>query len=339
MRDARGQKADLFKWVNDQQQLDIRTKFILKELAAYADPACCAWSKVETLAYAASCSARTVQNHLALLKEEGLIVDTGRLHRLDDSTRSVPIYQLAPKIEGLGRRISMGEISAPIPAHGCNPDRGMGEEGLHPHKENTGEQEAIASSGREREAQFLALEDAVPPATLKFTDRDAAFAAFVVVVEAGIDPAELVGCARRMAEDPAYRSRKFPPPLETWLAKGQFRGWLVQPQLALAAKPEAVSASAAPQGDQAIWQAVLVEVRLTTDPGEFGSYVAPAYLAEVEGSLLMVARTGVARDWIAGKCWRRIEAAWAKADGAGRKLRLVSKSEFEALAARQHEGA
>jgi hypothetical protein len=51
----RGQKADLYKWVNDQQQLDMRTKYILKELADFAEADCCAWSKVATLAYAANC--------------------------------------------------------------------------------------------------------------------------------------------------------------------------------------------------------------------------------------------------------------------------------------------
>jgi DNA-binding transcriptional ArsR family regulator len=69
----RGQKADLFRWVNDQQQLDMRTKFILKELASFADSDCCAWSKVDDLAYAANCSPRTVQYHLAALLEAGLM--------------------------------------------------------------------------------------------------------------------------------------------------------------------------------------------------------------------------------------------------------------------------
>jgi DNA-binding MarR family transcriptional regulator len=83
-------------------------------------------------------------------------------------------------------------------------------------------------SGRARDLAVLfgELERAVPARVLKFTDRDRAFQAFCDAEAAGVEVGQLAGCARRMAADPEFRSRKFASPLEVWIGKGQWRGWV-----------------------------------------------------------------------------------------------------------------
>jgi DNA-binding transcriptional ArsR family regulator len=290
----RGQKADLFKWVNDQQALDMRTKFILKELASYAGPDCCAWSEIKTLAYAANCTDRTVQYHLAALRTAGLIRLTDRTHRLEGSTRSVPVYQLAPGVEGLDPRCGMGAKIAPIlGGDGCNADGGMGATGLHPHM-RTGEQSGDKSPSpgvREREAVFRDLEAATPRAVLKFADRDAAFAALCALADEGVDIGQLPDCARRMSADPVFRSRKFPEPLHGWIAKGQWRGWLPEPAAEVAAGPATAVIGVAFAGP--------ADLRVAVVAAE-GEAFARTYFdmaAWVEGPpARLVPRTGVAED-------------------------------------------
>jgi hypothetical protein len=104
---------------------------------------------------------------------------------------------------------------------------------------------APSPGAREREARlragFEALEAATPKAVLKFADRDLAFAAYCELDAAGEDVAALADCARRMGEDPAFKSRKFPPPLETWLAKRQYRGWQAEAAARAGSAPVAVA--------------------------------------------------------------------------------------------------
>lgn len=339
----RGQKAALMDWANDQNQLDRTAKYTLKELASYADADCCAWAKVATLAYGVNCSERTLQYQLRALQEAGLIRDTGRTHRLEGSTRSVPIYQLAPDADGLGRAGPMGAVSAPILGDGCKTGGGMGAIGLHP-QETIGDQElADASSpgASAREIAFRDLVDASPKPVLKFADLAAAFAAFCVLADQGVEVGRLAECARRMGEDPAFRSRRFPDPLEAWLSKGQFLGWwpsaradeaVPQPSFA------AADANAAPAADQAVWREVDAKACAGMGEGDYGSYIRRCFLGLAGSELYVVAWSGVARDWIAGRCWKRLTGWWAEADPAGRPLKLVSKNEFAALAQRQGEG-
>lgn len=304
-RPPRGQKADLFKWVNDQQQLDMRTKFILKELAAFAGPDCCAWCKVDDLAYAANCTVRTVQYHLAALQEAGLIKATGRLHRLENSTRSVPWWQLAPDVEGLGAAEGMGAKIAPIApapmgeaqaAPMAEPwvqsGEGMGATGLHPHMENSGEHTgAKAPSPRAREAAFAELERATPKALLKYADRGVAFAAFCDLLDAGVTVAQLVAAAGRMAADPAFKTRKYPPALEDWLGKGQWRGWDGEDAPGAGMHPaSAPIGSPVPPEIEAVFLAVI-------GAGKVGSYLKPCSF-EAGPPARLVARTGIARDWL-----------------------------------------
>jgi hypothetical protein len=272
---ARGQKADLFKWANDQQQLAMRTKAILKELCAFADAECVTWAPVATLAYAANCNERTVQYHLRKLEAEGLLAPTGNMHRLENSSRSVPTYRLAPHVEGLGLPYgqaappaadagAMGAKIAPIEgAHGCKSASSMGAKGLHPYKENLGEpEEANASSQRAREpsadleAVFGAIEAAYPRLGLGFTDRSAAWAALQRLAAEGVDVSALPDAARRYAADPILRKRDFGPvALQRWLSEGRYRGWLIGDDTGPAAQAESDPAAVLPTDVAAVFSA------------------------------------------------------------------------------------
>lgn len=246
--DGASPKSRLYAWVDGQRSLDVRTKYLLEKLAMYADAEGVAWAKVDTLAGHINGSERTAQNHLRKLESLGLIKNTGRTHRLKGSTRSVPLYQLAPHVEGLGAPISMGANSAPIETHGCNPEGGMGAKGLHPYKEDLEPREANASSAGAREALFSELEGAVDRRVLRVTDRDEAWLAFCALGDAGVDLSRLADCARRQAADPDFKTRRFPPALETWLAKGQWRGWLPEPDAPPTAAPAAEADGLAGEG-------------------------------------------------------------------------------------------
>lgn len=344
MTKARGQKVDLFKWVNDQQALDMRTKFILRELAGYADANCIAWCQVKTLAYAANCTERTVFNQLVLLKDAGLIVDTGRTHRLEDSTRSVPLWQLAPHEPGLGvaweTAVSIPEEISPIAASCMKSGEGIHETGFQGvgHKGLQESSDELSPSAGEREALFGEVIAACPRSMLKFADRDKARGCFEDLCDAGVEVGELPGCMRRMAVDPAWKTRKFPPQLDVWLAKRQFEGWWPEQQLALSPPGPVLAAEAnAPPSDQAVWDRTLTHLRLTMTENTYGSWIKPAVLGLHEGGLYVVALGATARDWIKANAWARILTAWRESGGDVRPLTLVSKSEFAALV-RQTEG-
>lgn len=257
-------KNKLLDWVDEQAQLDTVSKYILDKLARYADADCCAWAKVATLAGYVNKSERTVQQRLRLMQEQGLLKDTGRTHRLEGSTRSVPVYQMAPDVEGLGKRSkgpdSMGAKSAPIAAHGCRNDGGMGEAVFTRIEPRNLEQSNDCSErGREREDSgsegqgegldvaalerlFAQVEAAYPRLGLGFSDRSMAWRAFLDLAGQGVDVAQLPGAAARYAADPVLRKRDFGPvSLQRWLSEGRYRAWMP------AAEAEAVAGAAPPK--------------------------------------------------------------------------------------------
>jgi hypothetical protein len=178
----RDQKVDLLKWANDQVHLPSQTKAVLKELASFADADGCAWAKVATLAYAVNLKERQVQNHLERLRADGAVRLSGRMHRLKKSTRSVPVYQLAPALfDGLDEAAADGfgsAVEAVVPAdcmgaedcthrpeHGCNREGGMGAAGCTPHRRPLGVQsgaKAPSPGARDLAALFEQLEAATP---------------------------------------------------------------------------------------------------------------------------------------------------------------------------------
>lgn len=223
------QKVDLLKWVDDQQQLDPLSASVLEKLAQFADAEGCAWAKVDTLAMKTRLSIRAVQIRLRKLEAEGLIENTGRSHRLKNSTRSVPIYQLAPDIEGFGVDSSMGAQRAPIDVAWVHEDASMGAPactriGL---KGDLGESDDSPLRERARErAAFAELEAAYPKAGLKITDREAAWIALCALADDGVEIEQLAACAQAMAVDPTIKRRDYgPPSMQSWMTRGQFRGW------------------------------------------------------------------------------------------------------------------
>lgn len=225
-------KQRLLTWAEDQD-LEFRTRYILEKLASFAGPDRTTWAPIAYLAKVAQCSERKVQYCLAKLKEEGLIEATGRRKRLDDSTRSVPVYRVAPAWNAEMTAPAMGADPAPIEpvaeGHGCTDDGVWVHRACTPKDLKDPTEFAIAHSAGEREALtegYRELEAATPKRVLANTDPDEALAAYVALAADGVDVAGLPDCARRMAADPGFKSRKFPPGLQVWLAKRQYRGWL-----------------------------------------------------------------------------------------------------------------
>lgn len=147
---------------------------------------------------------------------------------------------------------------------------------------------------RDLAALFGELEAALPARVLKFTDRDRAFQAFADAAALGVEVEQLAGCARRMAADPEFRSRKHPPPLETWIAKGQWRGW--------AAEDGAVAAggAAGPADGQGVPPEIVARFLAVAEAGKVASYLRPcAFEPGPPGRLL--ARTSMALAWLRGQ--------------------------------------
>jgi hypothetical protein len=330
-----GVKDQLLAWATDQQQLDVASKFVLYRLAQFADGECCAWAKVDTLAFAVNVSARTIQYRLRDLEAAGLIRRTERVHRLEGSTRTVPIYQVAPEAEGLGLRQSMGAKSAPIDPHGCRIEGGMGAKGLHPHKELTGTEDPSGEGSMragEREALFGRLEAAFAKRGLGFTHRERAWGVFGELLDEGLDAERLILAAAAYAADPSVKRKDLG--LDHWLADRKYRGWWPEPAaVAEAAVGVALPDHAAGEAWQAIWRTACARLEAELGAGTFGSWLRPAFLGEQGGALYVVAATGMAHDWIRDNGWKRVLAAWSAATGAApmAPLTLISRARFQAL--------
>jgi len=331
------QKADLYKWANDQQQLDMRSKALLKEMVGLAQADGSVWFLVPDMAYACNCVDRTIQLILRKLQAALLIELTDETHRLKNSTRSVPVYRLLP--EGFFGA-SMGEILSPIEPARVKSEASMGETGFHPQGQQ-GHQEradALSAGARERDALFDAIVMAADPALLLFADLEAARASLDGLAEQGLPVDRLPQVLRFMAADPEFRSRKHPPQLHTWLARGMWRGWLAKLDAAAGpAEPEAGPAAicSADDGATAAWIGAMAEMQTKMGATSFGSWLARAALGQVGETFYVVAWTSVAREWLAQHRWADLQAAWARRDG--RPLELVDRRQFEALKRRQGE--
>jgi hypothetical protein len=333
-------KEGLMKWVDDvavELDLDPRATLVLTKFASYADASAQSWAAVKTLARQGRSSERKIQYLLRDFEAAGLIRKTGEMHRLPDSTREVPMYEFMGYLESLAAPASMGARRAPIEGHGCTDGGGMGAQGVHPHNEPIEHTPSDEGDARAREAVFGRVEAAYPKRGLGFTNRPRALAAFLTLIGQGVDGEKLVAAAAAFALDRAGKATD--QSLEFWLSDGKYRGWWPEARAdeavpAVSATPERL---AAPDADCAVWRTVDAAACAALTESEYGSYLRRSFLALAGGQLLVVAATGVARDWIAQRCWRRIEGWWAAADAAKRPLKLVSKLEFEALS-RQAEG-
>jgi chromosomal replication initiator protein len=79
----------------------------------------------------------------------------------------------------------------------------------------------------------------------------------------------------------------------------------------------------------AVWTKTCQVLRRELGEATFGSWLGQAALREIDDEVLVVAATGVARDWIRNNAWRRIGELWAQNDPLGRRLDLKSRMEVE----------
>jgi hypothetical protein len=300
-------KADLLRWVDDLVDLDAEATIIVGKLAAFADEECCGWAKVETLAKAARCSTRTAQYRLRLLIERGYIRDTGRTHRLKDSTRSVPIYLVGPLVDDAeieaDRAGSMGADAAPIPAHGCKTSGAMGAACCTPKEPRDPSESSAELSTGAREADFVRLEVAYPRAGLGFSDQGMARRAWRDLVGGGTSAEALVEAAARYAADPLLKRRDFGPVgLHRWLSEGRYRAWL--PDVGGETARGLAGGEAAEAGTRA---ACVLPAELAAQLADVMAEAAP-YLVKAswcEADRIIRAATSIARDRLIERIGRR----------------------------------
>jgi hypothetical protein len=334
-----------------------RAKAVLICMAAYADADGCAWAAVSTLLIETSLGhERTVKRGLADLRAVGLLEDTGE-HKVVFG-KLIPIYRFPMERGPANTRQRLEQerercASAVTPV---SPQDGCGDADVMPRGDTAAElgvtpvspkleQNFEDNSKRGREASFADLrkvEEAYPKKGLGFTDRDAALVALQAVFDEGVTLDELIGAALGYRNDPILKKRDFGPVgLHRWLASGRYRGWMPDAQLPLVQPAEAGKAAAhpaaAPAADQATWAKVEARLGSALTEVEF-SYIRHAFLGERSGLLFVVANSGIARDRIRDRSWRRVAAWWSETDPAKRPLTLISKAEFEAGAARETPG-
>jgi hypothetical protein len=228
-------KERLLAWADEVPGLDEGLANLLSRLARFADAECCTWAPVGHLAELLRKSERTVQYRLRELERLGCIQPTGRVHRMKGTTRSVPIYQLAPAVEGLGRAVdgapAMGAKAAPIQSHGCKTDPGMGATGLHPQgtEEPTLEEANAPSSGagaREQPSKYDLATLAWPATGQKRTNFLAAFELWAEAA-AEVGEARLLAAVMACAADPdPKRGDHGYPGLHRWLHEKRYRAYL-----------------------------------------------------------------------------------------------------------------
>lgn len=333
-------KEGLLKWVDDyadEHDLDAREALILTKFAAYADAAMEAWALVQTLARQGRSSERKVQYVLRDFETAGIIKRTGRMHRIPGTQRDVPIYAFCGYLDTLVARQETGARRAPVKADGCTDGGVTGAQGVHPHNELIEQTPSDEGVARAREALFERLEKAYPKYGLSFTNRAQALAEFCALLDQGIDVELLIRAAAGWAEHP--KGKKADVGLQYWLKDGRYRGTWPEQQLALdvenVAKP-ADHPGAAGAVDQTFWDTALKALKLNSLESEYGACMSRTFLGEHAGQLFAVASTTWAKDKLFGHR-RKVEAAWADADPRGRPIKIVSKSEFEALRQRQVE--
>ena len=79
----------------------------------------------------------------------------------------------------------------------------------------------------------------------------------------------------------------------------------------------------------AVWGKTCQVLKRELGDATFGSWLGQAALRESGDDVLLVAATGVARDWIRHNAWRRIGELWAQNDPLGRRLDLKSRLDVD----------
>lgn len=303
MRPLPTSKENLLEWVERQRELDTTSKYILEKLARFADAECCGWAKIDTLAALVNVSERTIQYRLRLLESLGLIRRSGRVHRLKNSTREVPIYQLAPDIEGLGAPVGMGANPAPIDGDGCKSDGGMGAavctrigtEGTEVRAD------ALTVCERARSAGFDEALAVYPQTGLAVTDFPRARQAWLSVTAEVAPDVLLAAIADYVARDRALAKGDYgAPAFEKWLLSERWRAWL--PADARGAAVGAAAAAAKAVGPRFPGPSDLRDDFLDSfGDGPTGSYLDPCRWDGERRVLL--ARTSAGAAWLGSTAW------------------------------------
>lgn len=226
-------KEKLLAWAQGvetcgERRMDPAGGFMLYKLAQFADAECCAWSAVSTLAAAVRVSERTVQYRMREFEAAGLIRRTGRVHQIETKAgvRELPIYQLAPAVEGLGFTACSGAASAPQDGASGAKSGAFGCKSLHPIIEpiEPNSETNVSSAGEgAREALFDEVQGAFHPRGLGFTHLDRARAHLWRLLDDGLDGAVLVRAAAAYTADRTVKNRDVG--LDAWLANGRWRAW------------------------------------------------------------------------------------------------------------------
>jgi hypothetical protein len=281
----RDPKAVLMEWVDDQVQLDTRTKYILDKFARFADQEMRAgrWSPIWRADQLLRADGAV---RAAPLEADGLIRRTGEMHTLNEGSRfprKVPIFQIAPGVEGIDPLAASGAKLHPSRTLGCKASR-LGCNSVAPRNELIGT-DTPSDEG-----------DARARATGVRTAGGGLSEARAGLHQPGPGAGRVLAAAgrrdRRRGADPRGRVLRQRPggqatdqALDHWLADGKYRGWWPDAQLALGAATPAASAAiaevaphAAPEADQAIWRGVAERMAAALNEGEYGSYIRPLTL-------------------------------------------------------------
>lgn len=226
-------KLELIRWADSRREIDLESKVILQKLAFFTEGDGRTWRKVADLAADANCSIRTVHTRLRRLEEGGYIKQSGEVHRLRNSTRSVPKYVLQPTFEAEEAAESMCANSAYIGSACMQVETGMCATGCTCKETQESSEVSDETSSRARESLskldevYRGIEAAYPVKGLGWTDPAMARAALADVVGQGVSGAELIAAAAAYAADPVLKRRDFGPvSLQRWLSEGRYRGWL-----------------------------------------------------------------------------------------------------------------
>ncbi len=298
-------KHDLIRWADDRREIDLQSKVILQKFALFADDEGVTWRPVAKLAADANCSIRTVHTRLRWLEERGYLRQTGEMHRLKNSTRSVPKYILQPSFEqpeeAAAAPESMYANSAHIAVACVQAEAGMCATGCTPNE--TLESQNIQKGAGARADEDLAglaeaydrVERAYPPEALGYTDNVMAKRALADLIGQGVSIDDLVAAAADFAESPRLKTRSFGPVgLQRWLGEGRYRGF--GPFLARAKAARGVGVAKA--------GAVAVEPAGWAGPAEVWAAVAARLGEAAAGSCLSRARwDGERRAVVAASSW------------------------------------
>jgi hypothetical protein len=271
---------------------------------------------------------RTVQYALRRLEADGLIRRTGEMHTLNEGSRfprKVPIFQIAPGVEGVDPLAASGAKSAPEPdALGCKAELAGVQLGAPRNELIRTDTPSDEGDARARELAFETAGSGLSEARVGLHQPGPGAGEFWRLLDDGIDVEGLIraaGLRRRQGRSSApTRASTTGWPTASTGAGGRSRSWRWSGDAGRLGRDREVAPHAAPEADQAVWRTWLERLAEALNEGEFGSYIRPLTLCAGRvrpgrAALHVVALTGHARDWIKARCLAaHLHHFWAEAD-------------------------